>query len=96
MKKRFTVGDAKHLSLHACLNCGKPLDAASEVAEKPEDAPKPGCVTLCAYCGHIMVFADDMSFRELTDEEITTVAGDERIVAVSNAIAKRLKEYRDT
>ena len=53
--------------------------------------PKPGDITLCIYCGHIMAFADDMGFRELTGEEMHAIAGDERILKIQRA-RKALKE----
>jgi len=52
-----------------------------------DDQPSPGDVTLCIGCGHIMAFADDLSFRELTDQEIVAVAGDQRIVQAQALLA---------
>jgi Zn ribbon nucleic-acid-binding protein len=66
-----------------CPSCKKMLDGASAIDDDCE--PSPGNVTICIYCGHIMAFADDLSFRELNDEEIRAVAGDKRILAVQRA-----------
>lgn len=50
-----------------------------------DERPTPGDITVCIYCGHIMAFADDLSFRELTGEEIHDIAGDERILDIQRA-----------
>jgi hypothetical protein len=47
--------------------------------------PKPGDITICISCGHLMGFKEDMSLRDLTDAEMLHVAGDERILAVQRA-----------
>lgn len=52
-----------------CLGCGKSADAVS--APMDDDAtPSPGDVTICIYCGYLMAFADDLSYRGLTEEEM--------------------------
>jgi hypothetical protein len=73
----------------ACLNCGKTLNRATPVNDV--DGPYPGAITICVMCGHIMAFADDMSFRELTVEETLAVAGDPRVVDFNTLRALRLK-----
>ena len=61
----------------ACLNCGKKLDSAYNHEHKPG----PGDITICTYCHHIMVFDDNLNFRELNDEEIVDLAGDKELLA---------------
>lgn len=63
-----------------CLDCGKRLDCATRL--RGADAPVPGDVTICLNCGHIMVFADDMTLRNPTDAEIVAIAGNREVVAV--------------
>jgi hypothetical protein len=79
-----------------CLDCGRINDAATGVdhAEGPDAAPQPGDVTVCFYCGHIMVFGDDLMLRNPTDAEIREIAGDARILAVQRArrLAQRRRE----
>ena len=59
-----------------CLRCGALMDAASHLTD--DDAtPEPGDVTICLYCGMLMAFSEDLTFRELTEEEITKVPLDE-------------------
>jgi|HubBroStandDraft_6_1064221.scaffolds.fasta_scaffold647247_2 hypothetical protein len=70
-----------------CTNCGKVMDAAS-VAGKGDDTPTPGDITICFYCHHLMAFADDMTIRDLTDEEIKECAGDPTLVVAMKALAR--------
>jgi hypothetical protein len=69
-----------------CLDCGEKLDAAMDV--EADNKPMPGDATICIRCGHIMAFADDLTLRALTDEEMEQVAGDFRIIKARTAIAK--------
>jgi hypothetical protein len=39
-------------------------------------------MTICAYCGHIMVFDDTLKLRNPTAAECKEIAGDKRILAV--------------
>lgn len=65
-----------------CINCGRKLPLASQLIGDGDvvSAPEPGNITICFKCGHIMVFADDLSMRAPTDEEMRDIAGDPRIV----------------
>lgn len=69
-----------------CLNCHKPLNRASAVAE--DASPSDGDFTMCIGCGHLMIFNADQTLRNPTDEELAEIAGDERMITISNAIAK--------
>jgi hypothetical protein len=76
----------------ACLSCGKRLDRAT--MSNGDHRPSPGNITICAFgCGHIMAFADDLSLRELTDNEIIDVAGDPRLVQLQK-ICGRIRKKR--
>jgi hypothetical protein len=69
-----------------CVNCGKLVDSAS--ALDGDHTPKPGDVTICLDCRHLMVFADDMTLRNPTDEEIVEIAGDEDVVRHMKALGE--------
>lgn len=72
-----------------CLNCGEMLDAASAVLEYGFDAsPDSTDFTVCIGCGHVMGFAEDLSLREVTIEEIIKIAGDPRLIAIQKARAR--------
>jgi hypothetical protein len=66
-----------------CVDCGKRLDGAAGV--DTDDAPDPGDFTVCAYCGNIMVYDDDLSLRRPNAAEAREIAGDKRILALQRA-----------
>ena len=76
------VGADHRLPPSPCLHCGALTDTAFSVGG--DNAPSPGAITLCIECGHIMAFADDLTLRNLTSEEIHAVAGDPRLLAVQH------------
>lgn len=51
-----------------CPSCGAKNNAASGTG-----TPGPGDVSICLYCGHISLFADDLTLRPATDEELVEV-----------------------
>ena len=78
----------------SCPNCGKPLDAA--MSTEGDHKPSPGDMTICMDCRHLCAFAEDMSLRELTDDEVVVVAGDKRVLRAMKALGdlERRKERR--
>lgn len=78
----------------ACLSCGTPCDAATQFDKPGAVKPKPGDVTICLYCGHIMAFADNLGLRELTGAEMQDVAGDPRVLQLQRARAKTMQKRR--
>lgn len=76
------VGKPSFLPESSCLCCGRKTNMASSVG--CDSKPSPGDVTVCIACGHLMAFADDLSLRDLTKDELLEMAGDERIVAINN------------
>jgi len=56
----------------SCLACGHKLDTATD----PSGAmPKKGDVSICLYCGHLMVFKSNGKLRNPTGDEIVELAG---------------------
>jgi acetyl-CoA carboxylase beta subunit len=84
------LGSDQHIPQSPCLNCGKLLDGATCIDN--DSMPDPGDVTICIYCGHLMMFDAQMRLRDLSDEKVRQVAGDGRIVAVQRA--RRVLERR--
>jgi hypothetical protein len=85
-KTRMKLGTQSRVPPSPCLSCGKINDAATVIDEKRLEAkPRPGCVTVCLTCGHIMVFTDDLTLRDPTIAEIREIAGDQRILAIQRA-----------
>jgi hypothetical protein len=52
-----------------CCGCGSKLDAAS-TADGSDYTPEPGSLSICAYCGVVSIFEDDMSLKPMTLKEI--------------------------
>ena len=83
------LGQSKKLPGLHCLNCGKLIDGAT--CMEGDHFPASGDVTICIYCGHLMVFEceRDVCVRNPTDAELHEIAGDERILAVQKARGQR-------
>jgi hypothetical protein len=90
MKKKHFLGPHQRMPATHCLNCERLVDGASGVDTKGK--PRPGNITVCIYCGHLMAFARDLSMRELTGEEMREIAGDERVLAAQRAAAEFRKK----
>lgn len=71
------LGQSRRVPESSCTRCGDKLDAATCVGD--DEGPTPGDITICATCGHVMAFADDLILRELTAEEAEMVADEPRI-----------------
>jgi len=71
--------DAFRVPENTCLSCGQKLDSAARI-EGDAEKPEPGNCTICMHCGHLMAFADDMTLRELNDQEAYDLAGDPTIL----------------
>jgi hypothetical protein len=88
--EQMKLGADHHVATCACLACGQPLDGALGI--ETDDRPAPGNTSLCIYCGHLMAFADDMTLRELTNEEAHEIAGDEHILMAQRVRARMDEE----
>jgi hypothetical protein len=69
----------------ACLDCGKVLVTAACI--DGDARPRPGDITICLNCGHLMAFGEGLRVRSLTDAEIVDVAGDRTVVVALQARA---------
>ena len=77
------VGKDHKVPLSPCTNCRYEMDAVTGISETEDDiTPDSGAFTICIKCGHIMAFTDDLTLRDLTEEEIVKVAGDKRILVL--------------
>ena len=63
----------------ACPACGHRITAASHIDGNM--TPKPGDLTVCLYCATLLVFADGLSLRNLTDAEMIEAAGNKELLA---------------
>ncbi|MCK1670354.1 hypothetical protein [Bradyrhizobium sp. 150] len=87
--KKYRIGKSVQLKAKPqCRDCGELLDGATGVGA---NRPRPGNVSVCFYCGHISVFADDLSLREPNGEEMREIADNETILAIQRA-RRKLKQ----
>jgi hypothetical protein len=77
-----------------CPSCGELNEMALGIT--PETTPRPGSFSLCDCCGHIAVFADDLTVRNPTDEEMIAIAGNKQILIAQEfrTWKARMKKYR--
>jgi len=87
----LTTTDIAH-EPQPCRGCSKPIDAATGVFTEKEVRPKPGDVTVCLYCGHLMVYREGLVLDDPSAEEMYQIAGDERILAIQRARGKVMKK----
>lgn len=73
-----------------CLNCNEELGGSTE-SRLRNIIPRPGSLSVCLYCGHLAIYADDMNLRELTGNEIVEVAGNEEVLRAQN-ITRQFRE----
>jgi hypothetical protein len=64
-----------------CLNCKIDLNEATLING---DKLRGGDVAICFFCGYIMAVNDDLTLRELTQEEMYDVAGDKVLLSALN------------
>ena len=72
-----------------CVKCGYRLDSTTNVSRK--ERPTAGDLSICAECGFVTAFDDQLKRRLLTPEERQRVASDERIIQLQILIAGRTK-----
>lgn len=75
-----------------CLNCHLVMNSSTAMNEDGSTVlPDEGSITICSECGHIMAFGEGLKLRELSDEEMLTIAGDKRILIAQAALAEARK-----
>lgn len=88
LRPQIDIGKNEYkLQNDPCKNCGKQTDGGTAIVKDSatERKPRRGDITVCLYCGHIMVYADRRGRkRELTDAEMVMIAGDPGIVTFNN------------
>jgi uncharacterized protein with PIN domain len=59
-----------------CLNCNKKLNKAGST-QSEDSVPSPGNLVLCIGCGAVMMFAEDLTLRGMTREEMDDLCNDD-------------------
>lgn len=72
--------------MNKCLACGKDISAATGVGGAR--MPKPNDISLCLYCGHLMLFDHQLLLRNPTDDEMRAASQDQRVLTVRRMITE--------
>lgn len=77
----------KHIiiPLSKCPLCGYEMDCVTCV-DTPDQAPRPGDLTICIKCGEVLVFTEELGLRIPTKEEYERYGNDDRIVAAQRIV----------
>lgn len=73
------LSDKKHRIPESWCTCGHLLSGATGIDY--DERPEPGNLSVCAYCGVLRIYAEDLSLRELTREELAEVMADPELNA---------------
>lgn len=73
-----------------CLKCGKNQNAATGLTNR--HVPKPGDAAICFNCGHIMIYNDELKFREVTIEERTRIKSRKDVQILLDFVAQRKRK----
>lgn len=71
-----------------CVRCHTKLDAVG--APFDGQPPKPGDVTLCMHCGEAYMFNDDLSMRNLTEDEVKKLDEEEGAAVIKISDARKM------
>jgi hypothetical protein len=61
------------------------MDACTGIEH--DHGPKPGSITVCIKCGHVMAFGENLEMVPLNDEQMEWVAGNPLILRIQKARA---------
>lgn len=70
MKNNFKVHETVFLPVSRCVRCRKLLDAATGLQDRE---PKEGDVSICAYCGQVMLFDKTKKLRAAQEAEFSEI-----------------------
>lgn len=57
------------MKMDTCPSCGRVMDAATVADSNRPASPTPGDLSVCIGCGDYLVYKDDLSLRQMTEEE---------------------------
>jgi len=61
-----------------CLKCNYRMDCTTEAYGN--SVPKAGDISMCMMCGHLMIFKEDLTVRDLTHEENEQAKSDPNVI----------------
>jgi hypothetical protein len=91
MKIKF-ADDHLRIALRHCPECGYKLDSVSQLGATTTKQPDPGDDTVCFGCAAWLRFADDLSLRRLTAEEVAELEfGERQILGLASAAVRQIR-----
>ena len=69
-----------------CPVCDCPIDGVGNFFG--DDGPRPGAVAVCMECRNVNVFAEDLTLRAPTDQELVAIAGAFEVRVMTRALAR--------
>lgn len=78
MKKPPVIGPALRVPESSCTKCGENMNGTAGIGN--DTTPDPGDTAVCFYCGHIMVFGEDLKLRDPTGKEMIEIASDPNVI----------------
>lgn len=89
MKTSYTCSDAQ------CPKCKAKLTGASDPDGQAE--PSAGSLSVCAYCGALLIFNHDLTMREATRDDLADLPLELawKLGLIVGAVHLKLKEDRD-
>ena len=88
--------DVHRIPESACLGCGYKIDASGSPDGRPTKGPQPGNLSICLRCGAVMAYAEDLSLRPLTDDEVREISQDDDAMRDIAHITKGIHFVRAT
>ena len=85
------VGEEVPLPPRICPQCGS--EGHSTACVGSDDAPVPGDLSICAECGYMMAFGDDMNLYHLSEQDQLMVACDPKVKAVEQYRKSKLRRH---
>src|SRR5262245_40050821 len=76
----------------SCPRCGCEMDGALGSKPNSDAPPRAGSLAVCIDCGAPLVFAEDLSLRLLSDQEILALRPEERADLVRVVAAVQLAQ----
>jgi hypothetical protein len=70
----------------ACPYCAHKLDAATAGPANPKAVPSPGDGTICIECGGVLIFAEGLTVRRPTPDELAEILALPRVGEMIQAI----------
>lgn len=76
----------------SCPNCCAPLNSSTAM-EEPQTSPTPGCATVCAYCGFILEYGENLSLSIMTEQVWSALSAEQKELLLSireSVLSKKL------